>query len=189
MDDADIGFTKADDTPNKIEKLQQKIASIKERKQRLEAYQKQLAESGEDQISLTDPDSRAMHTSTRVGVGYNIQIAVDTKYKLIAEQQVHSKVSDLGLLAETADAARETSVLTTSTSSQIADTTRLTISKIAKQWVLHLLFQNRYVALRPAVGILPSSSSHMRRTQILIPAQITKPCRPNIKPKFAIRYS
>ena len=43
---------------------------------------------------------------TRVGVGYNIQIAVDAKHKLIAEQQVHSKVSDLGLLAETAVAAR-----------------------------------------------------------------------------------
>ena len=48
-----------------------------------------------------------MHPSTRVGVGYNIQIAVDAKHKLIAEQQVHNKVSDLGLLAETADAARE----------------------------------------------------------------------------------
>lgn len=43
----------------------------------------------------------------RIGVGYNIQIAVDTKHKLIAEQQVHNNVSDLGLLAETANAARE----------------------------------------------------------------------------------
>ncbi|MCY4498434.1 MAG: hypothetical protein OXC14_14235, partial [Rhodospirillaceae bacterium] len=44
---------------------------------------------------------------TGVGVGYNVQIAVDAKHNLIAEQQVHSKVSDLGLLAETAVAARE----------------------------------------------------------------------------------
>ena len=36
-----------------------------------------------------------------------MQIAVDTKHNLIAEQQVHSKVTDLGLLAETATAARE----------------------------------------------------------------------------------
>ena len=41
-----------------------------------------------------------MHSGTGVGVGYNVQIAVDTKHKLIAEQQVHSQVSDLGLLAE-----------------------------------------------------------------------------------------
>ena len=31
---------------------------------------------------------------------------MDAKHKLIAEQQVHNKVSDLGLLAETAVAAR-----------------------------------------------------------------------------------
>ena len=43
-----------------------------------------------------------MDAHTRVAVGYNAQIAVDTKHNLIAEQQVHSKVSDLGLLAETA---------------------------------------------------------------------------------------
>jgi len=36
-----------------------------------------------------------------------LQIAVDTRHKLIAEQQVHNKVSDLGLLTVTADAARE----------------------------------------------------------------------------------
>ena len=47
-----------------------------------------------------------MHSGTGVGVGYNVQIAVDTKHKLIAEQQVHSQVSDLGLLAETGRAAR-----------------------------------------------------------------------------------
>ena len=58
-----------------------------------------------DQLSLTDPDARAMAPTTRVGVGYNIQIAVDTKHNLIAEQQVHNKVSDLGLLTITAEAA------------------------------------------------------------------------------------
>lgn len=51
-----------------------------------------------------------MHPSSRVGVGvgvgYNIQIAVDAKHKLIVEQQVHSKVTDLGLLAKTAKPAK-----------------------------------------------------------------------------------
>ena len=51
--------------------------------------------------------SRAMHGGTRVGVGCNVQIAVDTRRKLIAERQVHAKVSDPGLLTETASAARE----------------------------------------------------------------------------------
>ena len=90
-----------------VERLQEKIAVIRERRGRLDDHGKALADSGEDQISLTDPDARAMHSSSRVGVGYNIQIAVDTRHKLIVEQQVHNKVGDLGLLTETAKAARE----------------------------------------------------------------------------------
>lgn len=48
-----------------------------------------------------------MSRMTKVGVGYNIQIAVDTKHKLIVEQEVHSNVSDMALLAETAQAAKD----------------------------------------------------------------------------------
>lgn len=90
-----------------IARLQEKIAAIRERRAKLVAHSEALAESGEDQISLTDPDARAMHASSRIGVGYNIQIAVDTQHKLIVEQQMHNRVSDLGLLTETAEAARE----------------------------------------------------------------------------------
>ena len=87
--------------------LHDKIASLRKRKDTLEAHRRTLDDSGEAQLSLTDPDSRSMHTVTRVGVGYNVQIAVDSKHNLIAEQQVHSQVTDIGLLAETAIAARE----------------------------------------------------------------------------------
>ena len=45
-----------------------------------------LRRSGESQISLTDPDSRAMAGHTKIGVGYNVQIAVDAKHKMIVEQ-------------------------------------------------------------------------------------------------------
>ena len=92
---------------NSVEHLHEKIESIRKRKATLKGHRKTLDESGEAQLSLTDPDSRAMHASTRVGVGYNAQIAVDTKHNLIAKQQVHNKVSDLGLLAETSTATRE----------------------------------------------------------------------------------
>ena len=74
---------------------------------RLEAHRQTLDDTGEAQPSIADPDSRSMHTVTRVGVGYNVQVAVDTRHNLFAEQQVHSQVTDLGLLAETAVAARE----------------------------------------------------------------------------------
>lgn len=106
LDEADRD---GEDAPERgtVERVQEKIAALWERRERLNDHSKTLADSGEDQISLTDPDARAMQSSSRVGVGYNIQIAVDTKHKLIAEQQVHNKVSDLGLLTETAKAARE----------------------------------------------------------------------------------
>ena len=104
MDAAEV----ADASPSKgrVRDLAQKSAALRERQARLETHRKALQESGEAQLSLTDPDARAMHSGSGVGVGYNVQIAVDTKHKLIAEQQVHSQVSDLGLLAETARAAR-----------------------------------------------------------------------------------
>jgi hypothetical protein len=58
----------------------------------------------EAQISLTDPDSRAMAAHTKAGVGYNIQVAVDAKHKMIVEQAlggpnshvVHKFRSDAG---------------------------------------------------------------------------------------------
>ena len=44
---------------------------------------------------------------TRVAVGYNVQIAVDAKHKLIVEQEVTNQVVDMGLLTQTAEPARE----------------------------------------------------------------------------------
>ena len=58
-------------------------------------------------MSLTDPDSRAMATYPKVGVGYNAQVAVDAKHKLIVEQEVTNLGSDLGQLAPTAVPAKE----------------------------------------------------------------------------------
>jgi transposase len=42
-----------------------------------------------------------------LGVGYNIQIAVDAKHKMIVEQAVSNDVVDMGLLQRTAEPARE----------------------------------------------------------------------------------
>ena len=48
-----------------------------------------------------------MAAHTHVAVGYNVQIAVDGKHKLIVEQQVTNQVVDMGLLAQTAEPAKE----------------------------------------------------------------------------------
>ena len=67
----------------------------------------ELERTGADQISLTDPESRAMAAHTHVAVGYNVQVAVDTKHKLIVKQQVTNQVLDMGLLTETAEPAKQ----------------------------------------------------------------------------------
>ena len=99
--------------------LAEKIAALNEKRGRYQAMLAQLDRTGEDQISLTDPDSRAMAAHTKVGVGYNIQVAVDAKNKLIVEQAVTNQVVDMGLLTQTAEPARE--VLGVETIDVVAD--------------------------------------------------------------------
>ena len=92
---------------SRVHNLAEKITAIRERRTRCQEMLAELDRTGEDQISLTDPDSRAMAGHTRVAVGYNVQIAVDTKHKLIVEQQVTNQVVDMGLLTQTAEPAKE----------------------------------------------------------------------------------
>jgi transposase/IS5 family transposase len=87
--------------------LAEKIAILKERRGRYAELSQELERTGESQISLTDPDSRAMASYPKVGVGYNAQVAVDAKHKLIVAQEVTNAGSDLGLLAQTAGVAKE----------------------------------------------------------------------------------
>jgi transposase len=81
---------------SRVENLAEKIAAIRTRRTRCQDMLAQLDRTGEDQISLTDPDSRAMAAHTHVAVGYNVQVAVDPKHKLIVEQQVTNQVVDMG---------------------------------------------------------------------------------------------
>jgi transposase len=92
---------------SRVKNLAEKIAAIRERRTRCQEMLAELERTGADQISLTDPDSRAMAAHTHVAVGYNVQVAVDAKHKLIVEQQVTNQVVDMGLLTETAEPAKE----------------------------------------------------------------------------------
>jgi transposase len=92
---------------SRVKNLAEKITAIRERRKRCKDMLAELDQTGESQISLTDPDSRAMAAHTHVAVGYNVQIAVDAKHKLIVEQQVTNQVVDMGLLTQTAEPAKE----------------------------------------------------------------------------------
>ena len=104
---------------SRTKNLAEKIAAIRERRTRCKAMLTELDRTGEEQISLTDPDSRAMAAHTRVAVGYNIQVAVDAKHKLIVEQQVTNQVVDMGQLTRTAAPAKD--VLGVETIAVVAD--------------------------------------------------------------------
>jgi transposase len=91
---------------SRVKDLAEKIAAIQGRRAQHKLMLEELNRRGESQISLTDPDSRAMAGHTGVAVGYNVQIAVDAKHKLIVEQQVTNQVVDMGLLTQTAAPAK-----------------------------------------------------------------------------------
>jgi transposase len=81
--------------------LQEKIAALQEKR---DWHSELLAELDDEQkqISLTDPDTRRMPAAQGNVVGYNAQLAVDAKHKLIAADDVTNEVNDLRQLAEVA---------------------------------------------------------------------------------------
>jgi transposase len=86
--------------------LRKKIEALEEKKKRYASYQEQLQESGETQLSLTDPESRRMKIRGDIDVCYNVQIAVDSKHHLIVAHDVTDQANDLEQLAPMAMAAK-----------------------------------------------------------------------------------
>jgi transposase len=88
----------------KMTRLTEKIARLKEEMQRLLALEAQMLAAPDHQISLTDPDARSMATSGRGSgvVGYNVQVAVDTKHHLIITHEVTNVGTDRSQLANVA---------------------------------------------------------------------------------------
>ena len=85
--------------------LEQKIAALQERQDWHKELLGQL-DAEQKQISVTDPDTRKMPAAHGTVVGYNAQLAVDAKHKLIAADDVTSDVTDFNQLADVALAAK-----------------------------------------------------------------------------------
>ena len=105
----------------KVTRLREKLAKVKEAMGKLAVYEHHMLASPDQQISLTDPDSRSMATSGRGSgvVGYNVQVAVDTEHHLIVTHEVTNSGSDRAQLANMAKQAK--AVLQTETVEAVAD--------------------------------------------------------------------
>ena len=105
----------------KTQRLEDKIAGLKQEMARLKKLEARMLATPDQQISLTDPDARSMATSGRgTGmVGYNVQTAVDAKHHLIVAHEVTNVGHDRGQLFNMAKQAKE--VLGTEELDAVAD--------------------------------------------------------------------
>ena len=84
-----------------------KVAALMAKRSHAQADLDRLEESGERQLSLTDPDARLLVKSGQGVAGYNVQVAVDDKHKLIIASEVVNDSSDIGQLHAMAKAAKD----------------------------------------------------------------------------------
>src|SRR6266567_3453579 len=93
----------------KSARLKDKLARLKQQMQHLREMEIAVQAAPDRQISMTDPDARAMATSGKgTGiVGYNVQTAVDAEHHLIVAHEVINQGHDRSQLAPMALKAQE----------------------------------------------------------------------------------
>jgi transposase len=97
------------DNAAKVEKLKEKLSKLEEKRQEYVRTQNEMRETGQKEVSLTDPDSRLMRVdSQKLDVCYNVESAVDSKNHLVVDYDVISISDDHNELARMAEAAKET---------------------------------------------------------------------------------
>lgn len=89
------------------EKNKEKIEFLKEKQAEKKALQEQLKQSEDPQISTTDEDARLMSKRGQSTAGYNVQIAVDNKHKMIVAEETTQARSDKNQLAPMLEKAQE----------------------------------------------------------------------------------
>jgi transposase len=87
--------------------LVEKLALLKQRQVETRGRLKALKNNGETQYAEVDPDARLLQKNGQVVAGYNVQIAVDSKHKLLVEGEVTHDGNDTQQLLPMATRAKE----------------------------------------------------------------------------------
>jgi transposase len=90
------------------EEVRRALEVLRERRASAQGKLDQLAASGQTQVSLTDPEARAMKTGMHERVvGYNVQTAVDAEHKLIVAHEVTNRGNDRNELGDMATKTKD----------------------------------------------------------------------------------
>ena len=85
-----------------------KLDELEERKTKYEGYKERIEGGEVSEVSTTDPDSRLMRQGNGgADVSYNVQTAVDGKYKLVAGFMVTNEPNDQGQLYKVAKSVKD----------------------------------------------------------------------------------
>ena len=93
----------------RMSRVIKKLAHYRKEGRTLRAIEERMDTTGETQVSLTDPDCRAMATTSKQPrvAGYNVQSVVETKHHLIVAHEVTNLGYDRDALSMMARAAKD----------------------------------------------------------------------------------
>ncbi|MBI2937023.1 MAG: IS1182 family transposase [Thaumarchaeota archaeon] len=103
LDDRDEDDDDDEDDKELIKKrndyLRAKLEKLKKSKRELDEVRRKMEETGKDEISLTDPESRLMKNNGKIEVCYNAEMSVDAKEHIIVNYDVINETNDEQQLA------------------------------------------------------------------------------------------
>lgn len=92
---------------HKDDELKEKLKLLEEKQREKQALKEKLSASGDTQISTTDADARLLNKGNGTVAGYNVQIGVDDKHKLIVASAVTNDGNDLHQLYPMAEKVKQ----------------------------------------------------------------------------------
>ena len=109
LDRADEVLEKTGMHPARMSRVIKKLAHYRKEARTMCAIEERMDATGETQVSLTDPDCRAMASTSKQPrvVGYDLQSAVETKHHLIVAHEVTNLCYDRDALSMMAHEARD----------------------------------------------------------------------------------